>query len=210
MILSNFEAVEKHFNKYFDDDEIVIYHEKETFNFHLDVYWIKPNTNRNYSILMTNGISSSPLKTPEEQFSKYIELCILLPPNWDLKNDNWKKPENYWPIKLIKDIGRYPLKNNTWLGFGHSIPTGKPIIETNFVSIILLKSKTLPNNFQIINCENDIIELYTIFPLYLEEENYKQQYGINKLLELFDNKKIVDIIDIKRENVCNDVCHYFA
>jgi len=201
-----FEIIENHLAKYIDNcNEIIVFDEIKSPDFHLDIYWIKPDINRIYSILMTNGVSSIPMETPEQPFSKYIELCILLPPNWDLKDNNWKKPKNYWPIKLLKDTGRYPSQNNTWLGFGHTISTGEPIIGTKFMSVILLKSKRLPENFQKIKYGEDAIELYTIFPLYSEELNYKQKNGTNKLLELFDEKNIDDIINIKRKNICRRI-----
>jgi hypothetical protein len=204
MVVSKyFEAIDNHLDEFIhNSDEIIVFDEIESPDFHLDVYWIKPDQSRNFTILMTNGVSSLPLKTPEKQFSKYIELCMLLPQNWDLHNNNWKKPKNYWPIELLKSIGRYPSENNTWLGFGHSIPTGEPIIGTKFESVILLKSRTLSDDFQKIKYGKERIELYTLFPLYIEEQNYKNENGTSKLLELFDKENINDIVNIKRKNVC--------
>ena len=201
-----FEAIENHLDHYFDkNDEIMVFDEKESPDFHLDVYWIKPNVNRNYTLLITNGISSVPLNIPDKHFSKYIELCIILPKEWDVKNENWRKPANYWPIELLKSIGRYPLEHNTWLGYGHTIPEIKPIAGTKFVATILLKSKILPEKFQEIKYEKTKIELYTLFPLYFEELNYKKKHGTEKLLELFEKGKIYEIVNIKRKNVCEDI-----
>jgi hypothetical protein len=198
-----FKAIEDHLDKFIENTgEITVFDEKKSLDFHLDVYWIKPDEYRNYIILMTNGISSKPFETPDKQLSRYIELCILLPPNWKLENDSWKKQKNYWPIELLKSIGRYPLENNTWLGYGHTIPNGEYIIGTKFVATILLKSKILPDDFQQIIYGEKIIELYTLFPLYKEELDYKIKHGTNALLELFDKNNISDIINIKRKNVC--------
>jgi len=201
-----FEAIENHLEKYFNtNDEIIVFDEKDSPDFHLDIYWIKPNKNRNFSILMSNGISSNSLNVPNENISKYIELCILLPKEWELNNENWKKEENFWPIKLLKGIGRYPIKNNTWLGFGHTIPEENKIIGTEFIATILLKSKTLSLEFQEIKYDNDVIELYLLFPLYYDELEYKKQNGVNKLLDLFTNENINDIINVKRKNVCKNI-----
>ena len=204
MALSNhFEAIQDHLDKYFNaDDEIIVFHEKESPDFHLDIYWIKPSNNRDFSILMSNGISSIPLKVPNENLVKYIELCILLPNEWDLNNENWKKEENFWPIKLLKNIGRYPIKNNAWLGFGHTTQLENKIVGTEFIATILLKSKTLPLEFQKIKYDSNVIELYILFPLYYDELEYNMQNGTNKLLDLFTNENISDIINIKRKNVC--------
>jgi len=203
----NFEAIEKHLDKYFTNkDEILVIDEKESIDFHLDIYWIKANQNRNYTLLLSNGISSNQLKVPDKSLSEYIELCILLPPDWKMEDDNWKKPENYWPIGLIKNLGRYPIKFNTWLGYGHTIMETKPLCGTNFIATILLKSETLNNdfddNFNKIQYDKNKIEIFLLFPLYIEELNYKKKYGTDKLLELFAKEDLDEIIDIKRKNVC--------
>jgi hypothetical protein len=201
-----FEAIENHLDNFIEkDNDITVFDEIESPDFHLDVYWIKPNKDRNYILLMTNGISSIPLKTPKKDFSKYIELCILLPKGWKLENEDWRKDKNYWPIKILKDIGRYPSRNDTWLGYGHSIPTGIPIIGTKFTGILLIKSKILPEEFQQIKYGRNKIELYTLLPLYGEELEYKKNNGTKKLLELFEEKNINEIINIKRKNVCKDI-----
>jgi hypothetical protein len=198
-----FEAIESHLHEYIKtSDEIAIFHEKESLDFHLDVYWIKPNEHRNFTMLMTSGMGSIPLNTPNKMFSPYIELCILLPKDWNFENDNWKRPEYFWAIELLRELARYPHKNNTWFGFGHTIPNVEPIIGTGFMATILLKSKTLPDEFQKIKYGDKIIELYTLFPLYSEELEFDEKNGTNELLELFDKNDISDIININRKNVC--------
>jgi hypothetical protein len=198
-----FEAIENHLDKYFQaDDEIIVFDEKCSPDFHLDVYWIKPNVYRDYTLLMTNGISSTALNVPDESIPRYIELCILLPKEWKLENEDWKKPENYWPIELLKAIGPYPFHHNTWLGFGHTIPEHNHIIGTNFTATIVLKSKRLPAEFQQIDYGDTTIELYTLFPLFHEELEYKKEKGTHELLKLFDKEDIDDVININRKNVC--------
>ena len=212
MILSKqFWEIEKHLAKYFNKNkEIIVFHEKESDDIHLDIYLIKPNKQRDYIILMSNGISGKPFKTPDKNISGFIELCILLPKNWDI--DNWKESRNYWPIELIKDIGRYPSVYDTWLGYGHTIGFGdtfqkyNTIGNTQFVGSILLKSISLPINFQEIKfgsfLNKKTIELYLIYPLYQEELDFAKNNGSDKLVELFDKNKLKDVLNINRENVC--------
>ncbi|MDR0518749.1 MAG: suppressor of fused domain protein [Clostridiales Family XIII bacterium] len=73
------------------------------------------------------------------------------------------------------------------------------------MAVILLKSKTLPDDFQKIKCGKDTIELYTITPLFLEELNYKKNNGANQLMELLDEEGISDIINLQRKNVCKEL-----
>lgn len=199
-----FQTIENHLDQYFDSsDEIFVFDEIKSPDFHLDVYWIKPAKSRNYHILLTSGVSSMPLNIPDTMFSPYVELSILLPENWKLDEDNWQKPENYWPIELLKNTGRYPHEKNTWLGFGHTItqPDNESITGTGFISTLLIKSVSLPQGFQAIPYKNSSIEIYTLFPVFEEELNYKKEKGINSLLEKFDENNVDDIINIERRCV---------
>jgi hypothetical protein len=196
----NYDAIDNHLSMFFDEgDEIMFFHEKESSDFHLDVCVIKPNKEyRDYTILLTRGVSSMLL--PRDSISKYIELCILLPPSWDL--DNWKDEKNFWPLGLIRSTGRYPSENNTWLGFGHTIPNVKPEPGTDFMGTLVTKSITLPDDFQRIKYGEDTIEIFTLVPLYIEELKYARDNGSDALLDLFDKENIGDIIDVNRKNVC--------
>jgi len=193
--------VADHLHKYCTEDEYMIFHEKESKFFHLDIYWIKPNEYRNYNLLLTNGISALQFDTPDKSLTGYIELCILLPPDW-ISDNNWTSLEKNWPITLLSRIGRYPFQNKTWLGFSHTIETGDPLPGTNFEALILLKSTSLPENFQKIAYGENNIEIYTVFPLYMNELNLVRNKGLKELMELFDKEKFNDIIDINRLDVC--------
>jgi hypothetical protein len=197
----SYEIVKAHLQEYCDEDDYMIFHEKESTLFHLDIYWVKPNENINYNLLLTNGISSLPFETPDVSLSKYIELCMLLPPDWILDN-NWSQPEKNWPLTLLPKLGRYPFQNKTWLGFGHTLETGEKFPGTNFEGIMLLNSVSLDDEFLNIKYGNNNIKIYTIFPLYLEELNFARSNSSNELLALIDKENINDIINITRKNVC--------
>lgn len=204
LLTKHSKAVNDHFCKFFLNSEIKVFHELESRDFHLDVYIIKPiaDRNMNYTILMTNGMSSVPLTTPQEDCAKYIELCMLLPPGWFSKSDDWNKLEKIWPVGYLKNIARCLAKNNTWSGFGHTIKAPEPMIGSMYVSSMLIKSKTLPHDFQKINCGNNTIEVFTLFPLYLEELKYKFENGTDPLLALLIKEYVSDILNKKRINVC--------
>ena len=193
--------VVSHIHQYCNEDEYMIFHEKESTIFHLDIYWIKPNKNLNCNILLTNGISSTPLETPDKNFSKYIELCVLLPPDWVSGND-WSSPEKNWPLTLLPKLGRYPFQNNTWLGLGHTVETAGKLPGTNFEGIMLLNSVSLDNDFLNIKYGDNNINILIVFPLYLEELNFAVNNNSLKLIELIDRANINDIININRKNVC--------
>jgi hypothetical protein len=116
-------------------------------DFHLDVYWIKPTYDRDYSILVTSGVSHKTIAVPDPQFPNRIELMMLLPRDWKLERDEWKKPENCWPIRLLKSLGRFVHSQNTWLGPGHTIleTESDAFYGTKFNSSLVANSRKNPN-----------------------------------------------------------------
>ena len=48
------------------------------------------------------------------------------------------------------------------------------------------------------------INFYQLFLLYEEELNYKHKNGINKLFDLFSDKDLMPILNIKRKNYCKN------
>jgi hypothetical protein len=150
-------------------------------------------------------MGSKPFETPKESLPKRIELCLLLPPDWKLE-ENWKESKYSWPIILLRKLARYPFINKTWFGYGHTITQYFPLcIMTKFNSTILLKSKILPNEFQKIKHEKNIIEVYLLFPLYSKELQYAEKNGSEKLAQLIERENISEIIDCNRKNVCKKI-----
>lgn len=63
---------------------------------------------------------------------RYTELCIFLPANWPLESEpyqtieeTFKDENNYWPLRWLKKLARFPHEYNTWIGRGHTIPNGE-------------------------------------------------------------------------------------
>lgn len=203
----SYRAIEQHLDRFFgDDDNIVVFDEKVSPDFHLDVYWIQANSRRNYHILLTSGVSSMPMNVPDPSLDSRIELFILLPPDWPLEMEQLQDERHYWPIGLLKDLGRYPHSHGTWLGFGHTVPEGegKTIADTQFAATLLTKSKTLSAEFQRVPFGDSAIDLLMVFPLYGSEYAFKRAAGIAGLSAVFDSKNISDIIDTSRPDACGD------
>lgn len=203
-IPNSVEIIDDHLEKFFDSDEILVLHEIESEVIHSDIYIIKPSEDRNYNLLLTCGMSALPMKVPSElDYLKFAEITILLPKNWNLNYDDFTNENNYWPIRALKQLSRYPHLNDTWLGYGHTIPLGYTLnANHNFVSIILLESITLSEDFTYIETNEKEIYLYAAIPIYKEELEYKLKHGTDKLLGLFEQYDIDEIIDINRKNVC--------
>lgn len=201
----SYRAIEDHLDRFFGDEEgIQVFDEKVSPDFHLDVYWIQANRKRKFHILLTSGVSSIPMNVPASSLNSRIELFMLLPDDWPFDMEQLQQEKNYWPIGLLKDMGRYPHAHGTWLGSGHTVPEGqgKTIADTRFAATLLMKSKTLSSDFQRVPFGGSVIDLLMLFPLYGEEYEFKRAAGIHGLASELDAKNVSDIIDVTRANVC--------
>ena len=198
------EIIDQHLDNFFDSEEILVLHEKESEIVHSDIFIVKPAEDRNFNLLLTCGLSALPMKVPDDlDHLKFAEITILLPTHWKLEYDDFADENNYWPIRTLKQLSKYPHLNNTWFGYGHTIPlddTHK--VNHNFDSIILLGSITLSDDFTYIETEEKEIYFYSAIPIYKEELEYKLEHGTDKLLSLFEQFDIDEIVDINRKNVC--------
>ncbi len=105
----------------------MVFHELISGYIHLDVHLIYPTPTHNYYTLVTSGMSDLPMHVPDGyEFLQHAELMLCLPPHWPLEQSDFKDEANYWPIRLLKTLGRLPHQYDTWLGIGHSMPNGDP------------------------------------------------------------------------------------
>ena len=207
-IPNSVEIVDNHLDQFFDKDEdIVVFHEKESEMIHRDVYCIKASDDLPYNVLLSCGMSALPMKVPEDiDSSEFVEIMILLPKEWNLEYESFSDEKNYWPIRIIKEIMMSPHKNETWFGYGHTYghEEGEEFAEgIGFNSMMLAYSMELSDDFTQIELENgNVVDIYTLIPLYKEELEFKKENGASALLERFDKFGIEEIVEIGRKNVC--------
>lgn len=195
-------VLEQHIEKYFGLFKNV-FHEIDSSGIHVDIVIIEPTPERNYYVLVTMGMGARKMNLPAE-LKKYhlerAELMVCLPPDWkldDLKNENW-----YWPVRWLKILARLPGEENTWLGWGHTIPNGGPFAENTRLSAMML---TCPGAFgeESFECKlpgGDRINFYQLIPLYDKELEYKLRHDAHELLALMDERDL-EYINLSREAV---------
>jgi hypothetical protein len=128
---------------------------------------------------------------------------VCLPPDWkldDLKDEKW-----YWPLRWLKILARLPGEENTWLGWGHTIPNGCPLAENTRLSAIML---IYPGAFgeESFECElpsGEEVNFYQMLPLYDEEIEYKLKHNAEALLDLMD-AEVLEYVKLDRKIVTGD------
>ena len=202
-------TVEKHVEKYFGPVENV-FHEIISPDIHVDIYIIKPGPERNYYTLVTSGMGAHRMNVPEELAEHKLEraeLLICLPGDWELSSDDetW-----YWPLRWLKILARLPLEQDTWLGWGHSVPTGEPVAENAPFTCMLLMQPLLSleeddddeKEGEAHVCrlnDGEEVNFYQVIPLREEEMSYKLQRDTDALLERFQD--MFDVEDVAVVNI---------
>ena len=108
-----------------------VLHEILPSDIHIDIAKIPPQGDNDHYTLCTIGAGDynmhiggdSSNKTFIEyrvQFPEQLEYMIILPSDWPLDEESLKKEENYWPIRLLKQMARFPLITNDWVCEGHT------------------------------------------------------------------------------------------
>lgn len=197
-------VLEEHISKYFGSFQGV-FHELVSPDIHVDIAIIEPSNTHNYYTLVTMGMGAHKMNVPKDMKDKSMdraELMLCLPPDWDIKNpdETW-----YWPLRWLKILARLPIEENSWLGWGHTVPNGEPFANNTKLSAVALLHPAWVFSEEAAQCRmpnGDIISFYQVVPLYEEEMNFKIMQGMYDFLELVDDN-FLPVIDINRKNYCD-------
>ena len=229
-------AVESHIAEHFGKFDNVL-HEILSLDIHVDIAIVKPTPERNYYTLVTMGMGAHRMSIPPEvaehmreqgfQIDR-AELMICLPPDWILNHGDFEAVDGdapeyaldhpahenwYWPLRWLKIIARLPKENNTWIGYGHTIPNGPdatPFAENTKLGCIMLVPPIQFGELEAQVCEmpdGSQVVFYQMLPLYADEMNFKLENDADLLLEKFsDDLEMEDmfVLDISRPSVVED------
>ena len=173
-----------------------VFHEIVSPDLHIDIAIINPTKEHDYYILITMGMSGFKMPVPKE-FGKAnrAELAIKLPKSWNINSNDEK---DCWPIRIIKELARFPLYNNCFFANGHYIDWPNEFANTKFNSVVLT------NLVDGKNCKfrnRDEVVFYNVIPLYGSEYNYFRKNGSGKFFEMVDDIILNGEIDVQRKRI---------
>ena len=180
-----------------------VFHEIVSPDIHLDICIVDPTEERNYYMLVTLGMGAHRMNVPKE-LAEYklerAELAIALPPDWKIHEDD---EVHYWPIRLLKNLARLPIEDDTWLCWGHTIDNrARCYAENTKLTAALIVSAQIKGGGDTV-CplpNGDEVNFYQIIPLYWDELNYKFDRSAKELLNLFDERRVSFVIDPERRS----------
>lgn len=197
-----------HLSKYFKDEEMTVFHEVVSLDFHLDVYFIQ-SASRNYNILLTSGMSLLEMNVnaeiSNESDYQFAELMALTPKDMEFAQVFTGIEKNGWIISMLKQTARFPHHYETFIAIGHTLQATEDMQpysnETEYIGCAVLPSVTFDEDFTEFKCGDKKINIYGLFPLYKNELEYKMQKGYAAFVDLLRKSKSKEIIDNKRKNL---------
>lgn len=199
----NIDAITEHIQQHIGK-VATVFHELVSDLVHIDIHIVNPTPERNYYTLVTSGMSDKPMTTPPGcEELRHAELMLSLPPDWPMGNEEWKKEENYWPVRALKFLARLPHEYQTWLGMMHTIPNGdpsRPFADSTRLcgAIILPPLRIKPEFHQLEISPEKTINFYAVVPLHADEMDFKLKHGAEALFDGFDKYRVTELIDSAR------------
>ena len=183
-----------------------VFHEKVSHQIHVDIHHIEPSGRFPFHILATSGMSNLPMNVPKgAEAHKYLELFLALPPEWPLTNEAFKDEKNYWPLRLLKYLARYPHGAKTWISVGHTLKVtpghpSKPLHEsTKLNSVVIFPPVRLPESLYELKIDsNCTIHFLAVVPIFQEELDYAILNGSQNLFDKMKEKGISELLNVNR------------
>jgi hypothetical protein len=176
----------------------------------VDIHVVPPTDALPFYKLFTIGMSQIEMPAPRDhEECTRAELLICLPSQWPMSAEQLLLDENYWPIRLLRDLARLPQVDpkHRWLFAGHAVPNGEPAhayaVGVPFVASLLLRPLTLDEESHVyFNQDQEPVHLLSVIPLYAEEFDAVQNQDPLALLEALDEIQVTEILDLSRPNTC--------
>lgn len=184
-----------------------VFHERISDQVHIDLFLINPTPQKNYYTIITSGLSHRPMKAPQgAEDCQYAELVISLPPDWRLSEQDLQDESNYWPLRQLKMLARFPHMYDAWLWYGHTIPNGNPPYRfapnTHFSGMLIGPVLLAPEEFETLKIDEEkTIHFFSLVPLYTDEMNFKLKKGSEPFFEKLSEAGINELVNIWRPNL---------
>ena len=200
--------IAEHVENLYPNEDVKVFHEFMSLDFKVHIYFIKPK-NCSFNILLTSGMSSLAMNVQDEvedkENYKFAELIVMIPKNIEFAEVYSGENKNDYIITILKQTAKFPHHYDTWLGIGHTIRYTEDLEtygnDTKFVGGIILPSATFEEDFTQINKNGALINIYSFFPLYENELQYKIENGYNALIDLIIQANCKEILDNNRKNL---------
>jgi hypothetical protein len=111
----------------------------------------------------------------------------------------------YWPVRLLRHLGRLPHDGETFLWTGHTVhgDRSRPYApDTRLCASLIVPPMFAPPEFG----EFDVhggrsVRILGVLPLYAEELDVKLQHGLGALMDLIGGADLTVVVGPHRKNL---------
>jgi hypothetical protein len=197
------EAVDDHREQHLGPSASVI-HEIASDLVHIDLHLHEPSVLRPFWTIATGGVSDLATAAPEEMAEyRRIELLTYLPAAWT--DRSWGPGPGasdvaWWPLGMLKEVGRFVHEYRTWVGPGHTIALGgedhDPLTPGSLLTSVLLLQPVLEaDSFDELRVDGTRCRFLWVCPITEAEEQLTLEQGTSALDDLMDRHQLAREID---------------
>lgn len=167
---------------------------------------VRATSERACHVVVTTNLSDEKMPSPKPGW-EWAELCVLLPANWPLDPEIWQSDLTYgWPMRELQRLVSYAHSTKTWLGFGHTIPNGKPpqpfAPSTRQCCSFLIPPLELPEKFARLRLKDgEVLNFWANVPIYADELALKINQKVPTLIDRLGQKGVSDILNPTRPSI---------
>jgi hypothetical protein len=157
----------------------------------IDILCYPPTARSPVWTLVTSGMSDLPMVTPAGNgHPAYGELMICLDEQWPIGPDVMDREQDYWPLRLLRILARYPHLSRIALAPGQTIALSDPPTplgpDVPFTGILLGVPLLLGDDegAHTIRAEDGrVLRLFTVLPLHPAELALARAKGVEALTD---------------------------
>ena len=151
-------------------------------------------------VLVTNGMSDRRMHLDEEAEQAFASGEVK--PRAELVWYVRELDEDY--IATLRWLAEFPFIDETWLGFGHTIPMPEPIIDGTALTTFLFLTPIIGRHVELADdllIEGEPVELLVVHLLTDAEYALKREHGTDAILTLFDDHAYPLVLDPARASM---------
>ncbi len=202
------QAVDEHVDRFFGEPSST-FQELYSPDIQVNISIIAPSPEHPWTTLATVGAGAAPMNVPIEASGEVpdrAEYLICLPPNWRFIQDPQTgeiPEEQYWPIRLLKDLSRLPVEQGSWISGGDTISWDEPFPNTDgLCAALLLGPYQFEPGAQVAELpEGEEVAFYEAVPLHRAEAEFANLHGADALIDQLEDV-VGDFVEVGRPDTC--------
>ena len=166
-------------------------HERYSPDLHIDLIHYAPTADRDFHYLLTSGMSDHQMTDGGSLISApLMELMLALPSHWDMSAQGFKDTKTFQPVKLLKQLARYPYTNSTYFEKYNTVSIGDQPLLNPMQAVMLMPPVLVPEFREPLELPNGTnIQFMAVYLLHRDELNLKLEGRLDQLFARFSERE---------------------